>query len=80
MDPLKNISLLIALFVMVAAIYWEVQLNRKRNSRQSFAIKAKKIMGATVFFVNNANQVLLLLRDNRKIFPSPIAGMPSVDM
>jgi 8-oxo-dGTP diphosphatase len=71
MDSLKNISFIIALFVMVAAIYWEVRLNRKRGSGHSFAIKPKKIMGATVFFVNNANQVLLLLRDNRKNIPFP---------
>jgi 8-oxo-dGTP diphosphatase len=71
MDPLKNISFFIALFVMVAAIYWEVRLHRRRNDRQPFAVKPKKIMGATVFFLNRANQVLLLLRDNKKNIPFP---------
>ena len=71
MDSLKNISLLIVLFVMVAAIYWEVRLYRRRNGGQPSAIKPKKYMGATVFFVNDDHQVLLLLRDNKKNIPFP---------
>ena len=71
MDSLKNISLIIVLFVMVAAIYWEVRLHWRRKIRQPFAFRPKKYMGATVFFLNNANQVLLLLRDNKKNIPFP---------
>ena len=71
MDSLKNISFIIGLFVLVAAIYWEVRLQRRRNSRRPSAIKPKKYMGASVFFLNNDNQVLLLLRDNKKNIPFP---------
>lgn len=71
MDSSKNISLLIVLLVMVAAIYWEMRLQRRRSGRQPSAIKPQKYMGATIFFVNHANQVLLLLRDNKQGIPFP---------
>ena len=71
MDSLKNISLLTVLLVMAAVIYWEVRLHQRRNGGQPFAIKPKKYMGATVFFVNHDDQVLLILRDNKKNIPFP---------
>jgi 8-oxo-dGTP diphosphatase len=71
MDSLKGISFSIVLFVMVAAIYWEMRLYRTRHGRKPTAITPKKYMGATVFFVNPDNEVLLLLRDNKGNIPFP---------
>ncbi len=71
MDSLKNIPLLIVLFVMAAAIYWEVRLHWRRDGEQALPSKPQRYMGASIFFLNNDNQVLLLLRDNKKDIPFP---------
>ena len=82
MASLKNISFIIALFVMVAAIYWEVRLHR-RAERQAITIcyQAQKNHGSHRSLSQQMPiRFCCCYEITRKIFPSPIAGMPSVDM
>lgn len=49
----------------------ESEFLRMWKVKNTFGIKHKKIIGTSIFFVNNANQILLFLRDDKKSIPFP---------
>ncbi|GEM_PF-187410 len=49
----------------------ESEFLRMWKVKNAFGIKHRKITGTSIFFLNNANQILLFLRDNNKNIPFP---------
>ncbi len=49
----------------------ETEFLRMWSTEERFGLKSKKNIGTSIFFLNNANQILLFLRDNKKNIPYP---------
>ncbi len=49
----------------------EAEFQRMWDTQSGFGMKSKKKSGTSILFVNNANQILLFLRDDKKDIPFP---------